>query len=188
VKDSGHRASVVAALLFAALPGGCFSSSGNNNGNPLGDGGVPDLGDRICNAIQVGNAYVQAMDSGNETLPTATGGVLTDGSYHLTSTSFYPSAACSLDPIAANMVVSSSSSTSGTMQTASLTNVGYFISESTSYLINGTSLNARIDCVAPDSFGVLGTAAQIPYSATATEIQIYGSGGCGNRIDIYDHD
>jgi hypothetical protein len=175
-------------LFFAVLLGGCFSSSSNDNGNPLGDGGVPDLGDRICNAVPAGSAFVQTMDSGNATLPAATGGTLADGSYHLTSSTYYPSAACAIDPVASNLVVSSSSASSGTIQTASLTNTGYFVSESTSYQMNDTTLSSRIDCIAPDSFGVLGTAAQIVYSATATEIQIYGTGGCGSHIDVYDLD
>ncbi len=167
---------------------GCWNRNNGSNENPLGDGGVPDLGDRICNAVQAGNTFIQPADSGNATAPAPTGGALTDGSYHLTSSAYYPAASCAFDPISANMVVTSSSPTSGTMQTASLTSVGYFVSESTAYEINDTSLTTRIDCIAPDAFGLLGNAAQISYSATPTEIQIYGSGGCGNRIDIYDLD
>jgi hypothetical protein len=165
-------------VLLAALLGGCFKSRGNN----------PSPDAQLCNAIQFGNAFVQATDSGNPTEPAATGGALTDGSYHLTSSSYYPSAACTVDPVATILVISSSSPTSGTMQTASLTSASYFLSESTSYSINDTSLQIRVNCIVPDAAGLLGSAAQVSYSATPTEIQLYATGDCGNHIDVYDID
>jgi hypothetical protein len=169
VKDLGRRALALAPLALAALLGGCFKSSGG--------GALPDA--QLCNAVPYGNAFVQAMDSGNATEPAATGGALMDGSY-------YPSSNCAVDPVAGILVVSSTSTTGGSMQTASLTNAGYFLSESTSYLINDTSLQIRVDCIVPDTVGLLGSAAQISYSATPTEIQLYASGACGSHIDVYD--
>jgi hypothetical protein len=132
------------------------------------------------------------MDTGNATAPAPTGGALADGSYHLTASSYYPSlstlAGCAVDPITTKLIVSSSSATSGTLQSATLTSAGFFISESTSYLMNDTSLSARIDCIAPDPTGLVGNAFQIAYSATPTELQIYASGDCGNHIEVYDLD
>ena len=162
-----------------ALLAGCFKSSG-------GSSALPDA--QLCNTLAFGNALVQAVDSGNAIEPAATGGALTDGSYHLTSSSYYPSANCAVDPVATKLVISSSSPTSGTMQTASVTGAGYFVSESTSYLVNDTSLQIRVDCILPDAVGLLGSAAQISYNATPTEIQLYATGACGSHIDVYDLD
>ena len=167
-----------ALLLAAAVLGGCFKG----NSNPL-----PDAA-QLCNTIPGSNAYVQPMDSGNPMEPAATGGALVDGSYHLTSSTYYPSASCVVDQVATILVISSSSATAGTMQTASVTNTNGFLSESASYLINDTSLQIRIDCIVPDAVGLLGSAAQVSYSATPTEIQLYATGDCGNHIEVYDQD
>jgi hypothetical protein len=164
-------------LVLAVLLGGCFKSGGN---------ALPDA--QLCNTVPFGNVFVQSMDSGNATEPAPTGGALTDGSYHLSSSSYYPSAVCAVDPVATILVISSSSPTSGTMQTASLTSRGYFLSETATYLTNDTSLQIRVDCIMPDAVGLLGSAAQISYTATPTEIQLYATGGCGNHIDVYDLD
>ncbi len=147
---------------------------------------MPDA--QLCNSVPLGSAFVQAMDSGTPTEPAATGGALTDGSYHLSSSSYYPSAACAVDPIATILVISSSSPTSGTMQTASVTSAGFLLSESTSYLTSDTSLQIRVNCIVPDAVGLLGSAAQISYTATPTEIQLYQTGTCGSHIDVYDLD
>jgi len=182
VKGSGRRASVLAPLVVATLVGGCFSSGG----------GTPDSGNQTCNAIPFGNAFVELTDSGNATVPAATGGALTDGSYHLTSSTYYPSiaasTACTADPIATNLVISSSSTTTGTMQTATVTSAGHFLVESTTYLINDTSLTVRIDCISPGPPSLAGNVFQSPYSAAPTELQLYGSGDCGSHIEIYDLD
>ena len=167
----------MAPLVLAALLSGCFKSGGS---------ALPDA--QLCNTVPFGNAFVQAMNSGNATQPAATGGPVSDGSYHLTSSTYCPSSGCAADPVATILVISSSSPTSGTMQTASLTSAGYFLSESTTYLSNDTSLQIRVDCVVPDRAGLLGSAAQISYNATPTEIQLYASGDCGSHIDVYDID
>jgi hypothetical protein len=171
----------LAPLVLAALLGGCFKSSSS---------AVPDA--QLCNSVPLGSAFVQPMDSGTPTEPAANGGALTDGSYHLTSTSYYPSyfpsSSCPVNPIATILVVSSSSPTSGTIETASVTSDGSLLSESTSYLINDASLEMRVNCIVPDAFGLLGSAAQFPYNATPTEIQLYQAGACGSHIDVYDLD
>ncbi len=170
---------------MGAVLGGCWSNNGSN-GSP--DGGIPDLAGPVCNSLPFADTFVQPMDSGNPTPPAATGGALAGGSYHLTASSYYPLAVCAVDPIASRLVVSSSSATTGTMQTATLTSAGHYLNESTAYLINDTSLVVRIECLAPDPAGALGSAAQIEYNATPTEVQLYGNGGCGNRVDTYDLD
>jgi hypothetical protein len=171
----------LAPLVLAALLGGCFKSNSS---------ALPDA--QLCNSVPLGNAFVQAMDTGNPTEPAATGGTLTDGSYHLTSSSYYPSlspsSSCALDPVAGILVISSSSPTSGTMETASVTSAGFLLSESTSYLINDASLQIRVNCIVPDAVGLLGSAAQFAYNATPTEIQLYQTGACGSHIDVYDLD
>ena len=128
------------------------------------------------------------MNSESATPPAPTGGAVTSGSYHLTSSTYFPLASCAVDPVAAVLLVSVSSPTGGTIQTTSLTSTGYILSESTSYLIKDTSLQIHIDCIVPDSGGLLGSGAQISYNAAATEIQLYATGGCGNHIDVYDLD
>jgi len=167
----------LAPLVLAALLGGCFKSSSS---------AVPDA--QLCNSVPFGSAFVQPMNSGVPTEPAATGGALTGGSYHLTSSTYYPSSCRTLDPIATILVVSSSSPTSGTIETASVTSDGSLLSESTSYLINDASLQLRVNCIVPDAFGLLGSAAQFPYNATPTEIQLYQAGACGSHIDVYDLD
>lgn len=177
VEDPGRRALALAPLVLAALLGGCFKS---------GSTATPDA--QLCNSVPFGDAFVQAMDAGNAPEPTATGGALTDGSYHLTSSTYYPSSCRTVAPIATMLVISSSSPTSGTIETASVTSAGFFVSESTSYLINDASLEMRVNCILPDTFGLLGSAAQFPYNATPTEIQLYQTGACGSHIDVYDRD
>jgi hypothetical protein len=176
-KSTGRRAPAFAPLVLALL-GGCWSKTNNS---------LPDAV-ALCNDLQYGSSFVQAMNAENGTAPAPTGGAMTGGSYHLTSSTFYPLVGCAVDPVATVLQVSASSPTSGTIQTASLTSTGYILSESTSYLVNDTSLQVHIDCVVPDSAGLLGTGAQIYYSATPTEIQLYATGGCGNHIEVYDLD
>ena len=175
-KSTG-RAPAFAPLVLALL-GGCWSKTNNS---------LPDAV-ALCNDLQYGSSFVQAMNAENGTEPAPTGGAVTGGSYHLTSSTFYPLGGCAVDPVAIVLRVSPSSPTSGATQTASLTSTGYILSESTSYLVNDTSLQVHIDCLVPDSAGLLGTGAQIYYSATPTEIQLYATGGCGNHIDVYDLD
>jgi len=165
-------------LALATLAGGCWSKSNNS---------LPDAA-QLCNELPYGSSFVQAMNSENATLPTPTGGAVTSGSYHLTASTYYPLASCTVDPVATVLLVSASSPTGGTIQTASLTSTGFILSESTSYLSKDTSLQIHIDCIVPDSGGLLGSAAQISYNASATEIQLYATGGCGNHIDVYDLD
>jgi hypothetical protein len=172
---------VLAPLVLAALLGGCFKT---------GSSSLPDA--QLCNSVPSGNAFVQTMDTGNPSEPAAAGGALIDGSYHLTASSYYPSyylsSGCPDDPIATILVISSSSPTGGTMETTSVTDAGYLVSESTSYLINDASLQIRVNCIAPDAVGLLGSVAQFAYTATPTEIQLYQSGVCGSHIDVYDLD
>jgi hypothetical protein len=168
----------LAPLVVAALLGGCFKSGST--------AATPDA--QLCNSVPFGAAFVQSMDTGNATEPAATGGALTGGSYHLTSSSYYPSAACPVNPVATNLVISSSSPTTGTMDTSSVSSAGFFLSESTSYLINDTFLQMRVNCIVPDALGLLGSAAQFAYNATPTKIQLYQTGACGNHIDVYDQD
>lgn len=159
---------------------GCWSKSNN----ALPDASPP------CNDLKLGSSFVQEMDSANETEPAPTGGAMTSGSYHLASTTYYPNlmSGCSVAPVATVLLVTSSSPTTGTIQTASVTSAGYAATESTAYQSNGTALQTHIDCLVPDPGGVQGSAARISYSATATEIQLYTPSGCGNRIDVYDLD
>lgn len=187
-KSLGRRASGVAPLVFtrrlllpltlAAVLGGCWSKSNSS---------LPEAGP-LCNDLAYGSSFVQEMNSGNATLPDSTGGAITSGSYHLTASTYYPLASCTVDPIATTLLVAASSPTSGTMQTASLTSLGYILSESTTYVVKDTSLQIHIDCIVPDSGGFRGSGAQISYNATASEIQLYATGGCGNHVDIYDLD
>ena len=176
-RGTGRRALALAPLVLALLEG-CWSKANHS---------LPDAV-ALCNDLQYGSSFVQATNSENGTEPAPTGGTVTGGSYHLTSSTFYPLAGCTVDPIATVLLVSASSPTSGTIQTASLTSTGYIGSESTSYLESGTLLQIHIDCIVPDSAGLLGTGAQIGYSATPTEIQLYATGGCGNHVEVYDLD
>jgi hypothetical protein len=179
-ESPGRRASALAPLALAALLAGCWSKSNN----ALPDAVPP------CNDLKWGSSFVQEIDAENATEPAPTGGSMTSGSYHLTSTTYYPNLAsgCAVAPVATVLQVTSSSPTTGTIQTASVTSAGFAATESTTYESSGTALRTRIDCLAPDPGGVVGGVARISYSATATELQLYTSSGCGNRIDVYDLD
>lgn len=188
------------ALVFAMGLTGCWGSSGattgnggyaGNAGNTDGstDGALSDLGANVCNAGDPGAAFIQPTDSGISPAPNPLGGALTDGSYHLTSTLYYPAGGCSNIGVATQLTVVSSASGTGTLQTATATTAGDFITESVSFTIKTASLSVRIDCIYPDPIGLHGSSAQIAYSASPTEIQLYGaSAACGNRIDFYELD
>ncbi len=182
---------MILSLILSSWTAGCWSGSGPNAGPT--DASAGDLGAYACNALAAGAVVVQSTDSGIWPAPSPTGGALTDGSYHLTSTVYYPAAGSSCAGVGVSTGLSitsaAASTTTGTVQLASTTNAGDFTTESASYTINGTSLSLRFDCVFPDAYHLRGSSAQLAYSATATELQLYGSSAaCGDRIDSYDLD
>jgi hypothetical protein len=189
VKRLGH-----CALIFVASLTGCWGSSGptTGNGGYAGNAGNADGstdGANICNGGDPGPLFVQSTDSGISPAPAALGGAITDGSYHLTSTVYYPANGCTDPGVATQLTIMTSAAGTGTLQTTTATGAGDFIGESVSFTINATSLSVRIDCIFPDLVGLRGSSAQIAYSASPTEIQLYGSSGsCGDRVDVYSLD
>jgi hypothetical protein len=182
---------VLAPLILASLAAGCWSGRGPSAGAT--DASGSDLGSSACNALTAGAVVVQSTESGIWPAPSPTGGALTDGTYHLASTVYYPAAGsgCAGVGVSTGLTITSAaaSTTTGTVQLASTTGAGDFTTESASYTINGTSLSLRFDCVFPDAYHLRGNSAQLAYSATATAIQLYGSSAaCGDRIDTYDLD
>ena len=189
----GICALVLAPLILSPLATGCWSGGGPAVGPTDGsaDGSAVDLGTNACNSLPAGTVVVQSTDSGISPAPSATGGTPAGGSYHLTSTVYYPAAGCVALGTSTGLTISwaSAAATTGTLQTATVTTAGDFITESATFTINGTSLSLRIDCIFPDTFHLRGNSVQVPYSATATEIQLHGSSAaCGDHIDTYDLD
>jgi hypothetical protein len=139
-----------------------------------------------CNDLSAGAAFVEATSAQTADPPVAAGGALAAGLYHLSASTYYPAPACTVTGVATRLQVAQSSATDGTIEIVTATAAGDTLSESVSYTIAGTSLSVRIDCITPDPGGLRGSSAQVPYDATATQIQLYRSTPpCGTSVDTY---
>jgi hypothetical protein len=174
---------------FALCVAGCAS-----RGDPQTTGGDPDgsSGDLAvagCTNLVPSDVIVGPTGSGMAQAPSPGGGALVAGTYHLVTTIYYPGGGCSAVGVATSLRVSLGSANSGSLETATKTDAGDVVSESVSFVIAGTSLSVHLDCVIPDAVGVQGSVAQIPYSATPTDVQLYRSTpDCGAGIDTYQLD
>jgi uncharacterized phage protein gp47/JayE len=160
------------------LAAGCFRSAPR-----AADGGATVV---ACNDLSSGDAVVEATSAQIADPPVAAGGAMAAGLYHLSASTYYPAPACTVTGVATRLRASPSSATEGTIQIVTATAAGDRLGESVSYTTTGTSLSVRIDCISPDPGGLRGSSAQIPFSATATQIQLYRSTPpCGTSVDTY---
>jgi hypothetical protein len=173
-----------ALVLLAG--GGCFHSAPSNDGNL--DGAAGEILSGGCNNLSPGSTIVDATNSGGAAAPTAAGGSLAAGIYHLVSTIYYPDASCAsgVASVATTLRVVTEAGSSGTLETLTATAAGDAVSESVRFTSIGSSLSLRLDCVIPDPSGLQGATAQLPYTATATELDLYRSAPtCSLAIDTY---
>ena len=162
------------------LATGCFNSA---------KGSASDAASPIaCNGLLVGDLVVEATSAGTPDVPVAAGGEMPAGVYHLVSSVYYPGPTCTVVGVATRLKSAPSSATAGTIEIVTATAAGETLSESVSYTVSGTSLSVRIDCILPDP-GLRGSNAQIPFNATAAEIQLFKSTPpCGASVDTYQLD
>jgi hypothetical protein len=166
-----------AVVLLAA---GCFNSAKRS----ASDAASPTA----CNELALSDLVVEATSAGTPGVPVAAGGEMPGGSYHLVSSVYYPAPACTVVGVATRLKSAPSSATAGTIEIVTATAAGDTLSESVSYTVSGASLSVRIDCILPDP-GLRGSNAQIPFNATAAEIQLFKSTPpCGASIDTYQLD
>jgi hypothetical protein len=161
---------------------GCFNSAG-----PSPDAGGPVT----CNdLLPPSDALVEVTSAGSSDLPPATGGELAAGLYHLVSSLYYPAPSCAVALLSTHLKVMPSSSPpparEGTIEIVTATSAGDSLSESVRYIVSDSALTIRIGCISPNTGGLAGSGARIPFNATASEIQLYQSTpGCGASIDTY---
>jgi hypothetical protein len=140
-----------------------------------------------CNSVVNGAPFVTPTDDpdGGAAPPPATGGAVVSGTYALTSSTYYPSSACtSFEPTATTLVVSASSDTAGTFELAFGTATSAF-TQTASYSTAGTMLTLVLNCIMPPTISV-GTTSTAPYDATASTLSVYvPNGGCGSHVDLY---
>jgi len=118
--------------------------------------------------------------------PAATGGALAAGDYHLLSSVYYPATTCAPSPLATSLRVTLASASTGTIETVTTTATGDSVNESVHFSTSGALLMLRLDCVRPDTTGLSGTAAVIPYTADAGMISLTSvTPTCGTSIDTY---
>jgi hypothetical protein len=181
--------------VFDAGDPGLVDAQGSQNDagdDDAGDDASSDTGPPIppgaCNTLLPGDLFVQPTDNGTTAVPTAQGGTLVAGIYHLASTTYYPARFCARDPAATTLVIDAASPLSGTLELAAGIAGGSPFTESIRYATDsgGTLLSTRIGCFSDDPGGVQGSAAIIPYTATATSVVLFtNSPTCGFSVDSY---
>jgi len=172
------RETCVAVLLAA----GCFNSAKRSASDAAGPIACNDL-------LPLGDPVVEATSAGTPEVPVAAGGQMPAGLYHLASSTYYPAPACTVVGVATRLSSRPTSSTVGTIEIVTTTAAGDTLSESVSYSVSGASLSARVDCISPNVAGLSGSTLQIPFTATAQQIQLYKSTPtCGAGIDTYQLD
>lgn len=176
----------IAPLLLVV---GCWNGVGSPTGG--GDPGIGGgTGSVACNGLQAGSTFVRPANAGTTPPPAPTGGSLAAGSYHLATTTYYPMVSCNASGLATTLVIASASETTGTFQMVTGSDGGGAAQgESLSFAIRGTSLSVRIDCITNDTGGVRGTLAEVPFTATPSQLQLYVTAPtCGTRVDTYQKD
>ena len=109
---------------------------------------------------------------------------IASGTYYLTSRTYYPSATCTLSSGKTTLVVTASSSTSGTMQVAGSSG-SFVVTESVAYTTSGTSWTLQLTCVTPPliPLGALKTSSYTANPMTITDYLV--DSGCGPYLDVY---
>jgi hypothetical protein len=169
------------AAAIALSISGCFhSASGTDAG--------PGVDTATCSTLASSGILVQPGDANTASAPAATGGTLIAGTYHLTSTVYYPAATCVPTQSGTDLRVTLTSAASGTIETVTVTAAGDVIGEVTRFVAAGTELTLSLVCVSPAAAsGVNHTGAVFPYS-------VDGSGNlsltnadpnCGTSVSTY---
>ena len=133
----------VAAIAFLFAGSACGSSQGTSDAGdgPAGPGScsanVP--AGQACNTLtNVGVSVTPTCVSGP--IPTGTGGTIVDGTYTLTSQTYYGTTACPSEPVNATLEI-----TSGCVQEVSSSPIP--VTASTAHTVSGATITSTVTCV-----------------------------------------
>ena len=133
----------VAAITFLCAGAGCGSSQASSDAGdgPQGAGScsanVPS--GQACNTLtNVGAAVTPTCGTG--TLPTGTGGTIVDGTYTLTSQTYYGTTGCPSTPVNATLEIAG-----GCVQEVSSTPLP--VTVSTTHTVAGTTITRTVTCI-----------------------------------------
>ena len=174
-----HRAGVLRAgrfLRVAAAACVCaIAACGSSQATP--DGGDGPTGGGSCGVVAQGQACNTVTDVGtvvtptcmSGTIPAGTGGTIVDGTYTLTSQTYYGSTTCAYGSLSGTVEI-----TSGCVQQASSTPIPVAIS--TTYSTAGATITRTLTCIGTGGLDASALSLDTPtstFTATPTTLTIF---------------
>jgi hypothetical protein len=173
-----HRAGVLragrflrgAAAASLCAIAACGSSQTTSDGGGPGGGscGVGVAQGQACNTVtDVGTVVTPTCMSG--TIPAGTGGTIVDGTYTLTSQTYYGSTTCSYGSLSGTVEI-----TGGCIQQASSTPIPVAIS--TTYSTAGAMITRTVTCIGTGGLDASAASLDTPtstFTATPTTVTIF---------------
>ena len=169
VLRAGRFLRVAAAASLCAIAA-CGSSQTTSDGGGPGGGtcGVGVAQGQACNTVtDIGTVVTPTCMSG--TIPAGTGGTIVDGTYTLTSQTYYGSTTCSYGSISGTVEI-----TGGCVQQASGTPIPVAIS--TTYSTAGATITRTVTCIGTGGLDASALSLDTPtstFTATSTTVAIF---------------
>ena len=169
-RGAGSFLRVAAAACLCAAAACGSSQATSDGGGPTGGGscGAAVAQGQACNTVtDVGTVVTPTCMSG--TIPAGTGGTIVDGTYTLTSQTYYGSTTCSYGSVSGTAEI-----TGGCIQQAS--NTPFPVAISTTYSTKGATITRTLTCIGTGGLDASAASLDTPaatFTATPTTVTIF---------------